>query len=67
MSDLQDPSEGNELQEIVSMNLLVNMRIYDALLVLIMQSDKKSAEILAEKHNRGEWIADYPWTIDNSV
>lgn len=55
----------DELKELMQIQVMMGMRIYDALLILIRQNSTKDSELLAERHERGEWISTYPWVAYN--
>lgn len=59
MSELKENYDNYE--ELLSMNLLVNMRIYDALLVILNEKNPNKAQKLQENHKNGEFVADFPW------
>lgn len=64
--DIND-QDVEEFKELIRLQVMMNMRIYDALLILIKQNSIQDAQILSEKHERGEWISSYPWVTESEI
>jgi hypothetical protein len=66
MSDLIDPEATvpalmQKMADMQQMQLVVSLRIYDALATLIMQTNKEDAEKLLAMHSKWEYIGPLPF------
>lgn len=61
----QRPQSAEELfqsnHELLQMNLITSMRIYDCLLTIVRQNDKVDAETLLTRHEQWEYIGPLPF------
>lgn len=56
-----------EIQNLLSVMILQNQRIYDALLTLIGATDSEAAYNLIEVHKRLENIGPVPYKVDDEL
>lgn len=60
MDQAEIAKDGVDLQEVLQVQLIVNMRIYDVLMAILTDNNKEVAHKLREIHKSGRILFDEP-------